>query len=150
MLFIAENINSNIRRLEGAMIRAISYASLTGHSLTLDSLKYLLRDTLEQEKESVLSFADIQRAVADHFDIRLSDMSSKNRQRSVAAPRQMAMYLCRRMTDSSFPAIAEAFGKTHATILHGYRQVDSRLGIDPELRRSINTICGKLGRSLTV
>ncbi len=150
LLFIAENISSNIRRLEGAMIRAISYASLTGHNLTLDSLKYLLRDTLEQEKEKAISFADIQRAVAEHFDIRLSDMTSKNRQRSVAAPRQMAMYLCRRMTDSSFPNIAEAFGKTHATILHGYRQVDSRLGIDPELRRSLNSICSKLGRTITV
>jgi chromosomal replication initiator protein len=150
LLFIAEHIRSNIRRLEGALIRAISYASLTNRDLTLDSLKYLLRDTLEQEMEAALSFADIQRAVADHFDIRLSDMTSKNRQRSVAAPRQLAMYLCRRMTDSSFPNIAEAFGKTHATILHAYRQVDSRLDVDPELKRSMSAICGKLGRSVTV
>lgn len=148
--FIAANIKSNIRRLEGALIRAISYASLTNRELTFDSLKYLLRDTLEQEQEAALSLSDIQRAVADHFDIRLSDMSSKNRQRSVAAPRQLAMYLCRRMTDSSFPNIAEAFGKTHATVLHAYRQVDSRLDIDPELRRSMTAICGKLGRSVTV
>jgi len=148
LLFIAENVRSNIRRLEGALIRAVSYASLTGKELTLESLKYLLRDTLEQEQQGEITFADIQRAVAEHFDVRLADMTSKCRQRSVAAPRQIAMYLCRRMTDSSFPEIANAFAKTHATILHGYRTIDNRLDVDPQLQRSVREISQKLGRTL--
>ncbi len=147
LLFIAENIRSNIRRLEGSLIRAISYSSLTGQELTLESLKYLLRDALEQEQKSVLTFADIQRAVADHFDVRLSDMTSKCRQRSVAVPRQIAMYLCRRITKSSFPDIAQAFGKTHATVLHAYRTVDNRMDIDPDTKRSVSTICSALGHA---
>jgi chromosomal replication initiator protein len=148
ILFIAENVRSNVRRLEGALIRALSYASLTGKELTLESLKYLLRDALEVEEQSEVTFAIIQRAVADHFDIRLTDMTSKRRQRSVAQPRQVAMYLCRRMTDASFPDIANAFGKTHATILHAYRQIDNRLDVDPNLQRSVRNISQKLGRTL--
>ncbi len=148
ILFIAENVRSNIRRLEGALIRALSYASLTGKELTLESLKYLLRDALEVEEQSEITFASIQRAVADHFDVRLSDMTSKRRQRSVAQPRQVAMYLCRRFTDASFPDIANAFGKTHATILHAYRQIDNRLDVDPDLQRSVRNISQKLGRTL--
>ena len=149
LLFIAENVRSNIRRLEGALIRAISYSSLTGKVLTLESLKYLLRDTLEQEEASEINLSVIQRAVAEHFDIRLTDMTSKCRQRSVSAPRQVAMYLCRRLTDSSFPDIANAFGKTHATILYAYRTIGNRLDVDPELQRSVHHISEKLGRRIS-
>jgi chromosomal replication initiator protein len=148
VLFIAENVRSNIRRLEGALVRAISYSSLTGRELTLESLKYLLRDTLEQEQRSVVTLSSIQRAVAEHFDIRLADMTSKGRQRAISTPRQVAMYLCRRMTSSSFPDIANAFGKTHATIVHGYKTIDNRMDVDKELRHSISTISQKLGRVL--
>ncbi|MDA0989965.1 MAG: chromosomal replication initiator protein DnaA [Verrucomicrobia bacterium] len=148
LLFIAEHVRSNIRRLEGALIRAISYASLTGQELTVESLRYLLRDTLEQEEAGEINFTKIQRAVAEHFDIRLADMTSKCRQRSVAGPRQVAMYLCRRMTDSSFPDIAAAFSKTHATILHAYKTVDNRLDVDPDLKRRVTQISQKLGRSI--
>ena len=149
LLFIAENVRSNIRRLEGALIRAISYSSLTGKALTLESLKYLLRDTLEKEEASVINFSVIQRAVAEHFDIRLADMTSKCRQRSIAAPRQIAMYLCRRLTDSSFPDIANAFGKTHATILYAYRVIGNRLDVDADLQRSVQHISEKLGRTIS-
>jgi len=149
LLFIAENVRSNIRRLEGALIRAISYSSLTGKALTLESLKYLLRDTLEKEEATVINFSVIQRAVAEHFDVRLADMTSKCRQRSIATPRQIAMYLCRRLTDSSFPDIANAFGKTHATILYGCRTIENRLDVDPNLQRSVQHISEKLGRPIT-
>lgn len=148
LLFIAENVRANIRRLEGALIRAVSYASLTGRELTLESLRYLLRDTLEQEQQSQVSLAEIQRAVAEHFDLRLTDMTSKCRERAVATPRQVAMYLCRRMTPSSLPHIAESFGKTHGTILHAYRTIDTRMDVDNDLRKSVQAISRKLGKPI--
>ncbi len=146
--FIAENIRSNVRRLEGALVRAVSYASLTGREMTLEALQYLLRDTLEQEPVADLSFESIQRAVAEHFDIRLSDMSSKHRHRSVAMPRQIAMYLCRRMTNASLPDIANSFGKTHATVLHAYRAVGNRMDVDPDIKQNVTVIAQKLGKPL--
>ena len=149
ILFIAENIRSNIRRLEGALVRAISYASLTGRELTLDSLKYLLRDTLEQQEEGVIGFDTIQKAVAEHYDIRLADMTSKQRHRAVAAPRQVAMYLCREITDASLPDIASSFSKTHATVLHAHRTVISRMDVDDSLRQQVRHIAHKLGKNLS-
>ena len=148
ILFIAENIRSNIRRLEGALVRSVSYASLTGHNLTLDSLKYLLRDTLEQEQQADLSFDSIQRAVAEHYDIRLADMTSKRRPQSIAVPRQIAMYLCRRLTRSSLPDIANAFSKTHATVLHAYKTIDHRMSLDADMKRGVGSIAEKLGKTL--
>lgn len=146
--FLAENIKSNIRRLEGALVRTIAYASLAGQELTLDKLRYLLRDTLEQEKEVDLSFDTIQRTVADYYDVRLADMTSKHRQRSVALPRQIAMFLCRRLTPSSLPDIANAFGKTHATVLHASRTIQSRMDVDTSLRGQVSAIAQKLGKTI--
>jgi len=148
LLFIAKNVRSNIRRLEGALVRAISYSSLMGQQLTVESLATLLRDAIDKEKEVELTFESIQRAVAEHYDIRLSDMSSKRRQRIIATPRQIAMYLCRRMTRSSLPDIANAFGKTHATVLYAYRVIDSRMGSDAGLKQGIVEISQKLGKPL--
>lgn len=148
VLFIAQNVRSNIRRLEGALIRTLSYASLTGKQLSLESLKHLLRDILDEEKQEELSFARIQRTVAEHYDVRLADMSSKRRPRSIAVPRQVAMYLCRRFTQSSLPEIGNAFDKTHATVLHACRAVECRMDIDSQLRVSIESISQKLGRKL--
>jgi len=144
--FIAENVRSNIRAMEGALTRVASYAALSGKELTQESLQYLLRDVIEQEKHEELTFDRIQRAVAEHYDVRLADMSSKHRPRAVAMPRQVAMYLCRRLTHSSLPEIADAFSKTHATVLHACRAIDSRLDADPELRQHIDQISRKLGR----
>ncbi len=148
ILFIAENVRSNVRRLEGALVRAVSYASLTGRPLTLETLKYLLRDTLDKEKEEELSFMAIQRAVAEHYDVRIADMTSKRRPRSIAVPRQVAMYLCRRLTRSSLPDIAAAFDKTHATVLHAYRTIDSRMNIEPGLKTNVFAISEKLGKAI--
>lgn len=146
ILFIAENIRSNIRRLEGALVRVISYASLTGKELTLDSIRYLLRDTIEEEKQTELSFDSILRAVAEHYDVRIADMSSKQRPRSIALPRQVAMYLCRRMTRSSFPEIANVFNKTHATVLHAYKSIDQRMDVDDSLKQEVSQISNRLGK----
>jgi chromosomal replication initiator protein len=148
--FLAENIRSNIRKLEGALVRTVSYASLTGRPLTLDTVRYLLRDTLDQERQEEITFDKVQRAVADYYDVRLADMTSKRRPRTIAAPRQVAMYICRRMTRASLPDIANAFGKTHATVLHACRAIETRMDVDSSLRRDLSRIADKLGRPLPV
>lgn len=144
--FIAQNVRSNVRRLEGALVRAVSFASLTGQPLTLESLQHLLRDTLDQEKQEDISLSSIQRAVAAHYDIRVADMSSTQRPRSIAVPRQVAMYLCRELTPSSLPDIGNAFDKTHATVLHAHKAVKGRMDVDTDLRRHVHELSRKLGK----
>jgi chromosomal replication initiator protein len=150
ILFIAQNVKSNIRRLEGALVRSLSYASLTGRNVTLDALRHLLRDILEQEQHEEVTFERIQRVVAEHYDIRMADMTSKRRPRAVAVPRQVAMFLCRRMTRSSLPDIANAFGKTHATVLHACKAIETRMDVDERLRSGVVQISRKLGTDLSV
>lgn len=146
--FIAQNVRSNVRRLQGALVRAVSFSSLTRQPLTMDALQHLLRDTLEQEKQEEISIPSIQRAVAAHFDIRLADMSSSQRPRSIAVPRQIAMYLCRELTPASYPDIGAMFGKTHATVLHAHRAVHSRMDVDANLKRNVQEISHKLGKTV--
>ncbi len=148
IIYIATNVRSNIRRLEGAFVRAVSYASLTGKKLTQEVLEHLLKDAIEQEQQVQISFESIQRAVADHYDVRISDMSSTRRMRSVSMPRQVAMYLCRRFTRASLPDIASSFSKTHATVLHAYRAIDSRMDVDDSLKQEVKFIAQKLGKSI--
>ena len=105
LFYIAERISSNIRRLEGALIRVASYVSLTGQEIDRAKLEYLLRDTLDQEKKHSVSVEGIQKIVADHFDIRVSDIVGPRRPKNIAWPRQVAMYLSRTMTDQSFPVL---------------------------------------------
>ena len=138
ILFIAKAIRSNIRRLEGALIRATSYASLINRPLTIADLETLLRDTLDQEKQDDLTFEQIMKAVADHYDVRLVDMTGKRRTAVVTMPRQIAMYLCRTLTPSSLPEIGGAFGKTHATILHACRLVEKKMETDSDLRQNVS------------
>ncbi len=142
--FIARSIRSNIRRLEGALIRATSFASLTGRPLSVTDLENLLRDTIDQEKQETLTFEHIMKTVADHYDVRLVDMTSKRRPAAIALPRQVAMYLCRQMTSASLPEIATAFGKTHATILHGCRLIQTRMADDPDLRQNVSHLTRQL------
>lgn len=147
LTFIADNIKSNVRSLEGALTRAISFASLNSQmSLTIDMLRNLLKDQLNDERQKDLSFDDIQRMVADFFDLRMTDMSSKRRPRSLSAPRQVAMFLCRKLTRSSLPEIANSFGKTHATVVHACKTIQDRIQVEPELRDSVREITRKLGR----
>lgn len=147
LTFIADNIKSNVRSLEGALTRAVSFASLNSQMpLTLDMLRNLLKDQLSDERQKDLSFDDIQRMVADYFDLRLTDMSSKRRPRSVSAPRQIAMFLCRKLTRSSLPEIANSFGKTHATVVHACKTIQDRIQVEDDLRTSVREITRKLGR----
>ena len=142
--FIAERIRSNIRRLEGALIRAASYTSLTGKTLDMPTLEGLLRDSLDLEQQEAITIETIQRAVAEYYDIRLGDMTSKRRPQSIAFPRQIAMYLCRELTDHSLPEIGHAFARNHATVLHAHRQIGKRSADDPNIRKAVSLIRGRL------
>lgn len=138
--FIAENIRANIRRLEGALIRAASYASLTGRELNMDTLENLLRDTLDQQQVTPLSMEDIQRVVAEYYDIRLGDMTSRKRPQNIAFPRQVAMYFCRKTTEQSLPSIGNAFARNHATVLHACRHIEDKIQKDPHFKQVIHAI----------
>ncbi|MBR4252116.1 MAG: chromosomal replication initiator protein DnaA [Kiritimatiellae bacterium] len=145
LFFIAEHIRSNIRKLEGSLLRVTSYLSLTKKALTQETLEYLLRDTLEQENQTALTIEGIQRLVAEHYDIRLGDMTSKQRPQNIAFPRQVAMYLCREMTGQSLPAIGNAFGRNHATVLHAHRLIGQKMKTDAALRQTILSLEQRLG-----
>jgi chromosomal replication initiator protein len=138
-------VRSNIRKLEGSLLRAASYASLTRKPLTTEALEYLLRDTIEQENQTALTIEGIQRMVAEYYDIRLGDMTSKQRPNNIAFPRQVAMYLCREMTDQSLPAIGNGFGRNHATVLHAHRSVGGKMKTDSGLRQTILSLQQRLG-----
>ena len=148
LYFIAENIRSNIRRLEGALIRVASYASLIGKELQREDLERLLRDTIDQEHQTtVLAMETIQRSVAEYYDIRFSDIIGKRKPTSIVVPRQIAMYLCRNMTDHSLPTIGEAFGRNHATVLHACRVLEKRMQEEPNIRHTISILSQRLSSS---
>ena len=139
MNFLANRIRTNIRRLEGALIRVASYASLTGKKLSLEVVESLLREILHEEGRYSINIEVIQKKVAEHFDIRLADMTSKRRPENIAFPRQVAMFLSRQMTDTSLSAIGEAFGgRDHGTVLHACRLVKDRMEVDPHVRQVVS------------
>jgi chromosomal replication initiator protein len=144
--YLAENIRANIRRLEGALIRVVSFSSLTGKAITIESVEYLLRDTLDQEQQHVLTVEEIQKVVSDFYDIRMGDMSSNRRPQSIAFPRQVAMYLSRELTSQSLPSIGQAFNKNHATVMHSCRIVSEKLKTDATFRQSLMILQQRLSR----
>ncbi len=122
--FIAENIITNIRELEGALIRVVAHSTLIGSEITIDLAKDILKDMVV-EKQAIVTVDQIQRIVSQYFDIRISDMKSKTRVHSVAYPRQIAMYLSKKLTDHSLSELGSFFGgKDHTTILHACKKVE--------------------------
>jgi chromosomal replication initiator protein len=147
MNFLANRIRSNIRRLEGALVRVASYVPLTGKKLTIETVEDLLRDILHEEGRFNVSIETIQKRVAEHFDIRLADMTSKRRPENIAFPRQIAMYLARQLTGSSLTAIGEAFGgRDHGTVLHACRIVKDRMEVDANVRQIVHYLEKQLMR----
>jgi chromosomal replication initiator protein len=145
--FIATRIRANIRRLEGGLIRVASFASLTGKPVGLELAENLLRDVLSEEGKFSITIDVIQKKVAEHFDIRVADMTSKRRPENIAFPRQVAMYLARNLTESSLNMIGEAFGgRDHGTVLHACRLVKDRMEVDPHVREAVKHIERKLQR----
>ncbi|MBC8205766.1 MAG: chromosomal replication initiator protein DnaA [Kiritimatiellales bacterium] len=145
LFYIAERISSNIRRLEGALIRVASYVSLTGQQMDQAKLEYLLRDTLDQEKKHAISIESIQKTVAEHFDLRVGDLVGPRRPKNIAWPRQVAMYLSRTMTDNSFPVIGNAFSRNHATVVHACKTVEREQAEDLKLRQTLSLLRQRVG-----
>ncbi len=136
--FLAHRIRTNIRRLEGALIRVASYASLTGKKLNVEVVEGLLREILHEEGRFSVNMEVIQKRVAEHYDIRLADMTSKRRPENIAFPRQVAMFLSRQMTENSLSSIGEAFGgRDHGTVLHACRLVKDRMEVDANVRQVV-------------
>src|SRR6266478_3356736 len=136
--FLANRIRTNIRRLEGALIRVAAVATLMGNKLTVEGVADLLREVIHEEGRFSITIELIQKKVAEHFDLRLADMSSKRRPESIAFPRQIAMFLAREMTDSSLSDIGEAFGgRDHGTVMHACRLVKDRMEVDANVRQLV-------------
>ena len=137
--FLANRIRTNIRRLEGALIRVASYAHLTGKELTNHVVENLLREILQEEGRHTITMEVIQKKVAEKFDLRMADMTSKRRPENIAFPRQIAMFLSRQLTEHSLSAIGEAFGgRDHGTVLHACRLVKDRMEIDANVRQTVH------------
>ena len=145
--FMAQHISKNIRRLEGALIKISSYAALTGKPLDLATAEHLLKDVLMEEAQNRLNIEGIQKRVADHFQIRHSDMTSKRRPNAIAFPRQIAMYLSRQLTRHSLQEIGEAFGgRDHGTVIHAVKTVENMMEQDDSVRGSVDFLKTQLSK----
>jgi len=145
--FLAEKIRTNVRRLEGALMRVATYASLAGESVTVDKVEHLLRDLIREEASRQVSIDSIQKAVADHYDVRLADMTSRRRPASIAFPRQIAMYLSRSLTKGSLMEIGEAFGgRDHGTVIHACKKVTEMIDAEQGLKETLERIESQLRR----
>lgn len=145
LAYIADNITSNVRQLEGALTKLVCYRDLIGRPLTREVVEEQLRGFIHREHKAEPSCQDVQRAVADEFELKISDMTSRERPQNVALPRQIAMFLCRRYTHRSLPEIARAFDKTHATVVHACKTVAGRVETDPSIRDRVETVVRKMG-----
>ena len=137
-IYIAGKIKSNIRELEGSLIRLIAYASLTGQQISLPLAQEVLKNILSHAERAV-TIEIIQKFVADHFNLRLVELKSRNNSKSVAMPRQIAMYLCKSLTHASLPEIGRSFGgKHHSTVIHSIRKVEDLRKKDPDFNSQIS------------
>jgi chromosomal replication initiator protein len=147
---IAERIDTNVRALEGALIRVVAFSSLTGRPLTGELTREVL-DSLYPQKKTPLepgghSIREIQAAVVQHFGVSPDELLSSTRTARVAWPRQVAMYLARELTDESLPAIGRQFGgRDHTTVLHAWRRTSSRIASDEDSRQAVEKLCASLG-----
>ncbi|MBR3571238.1 MAG: chromosomal replication initiator protein DnaA, partial [Mycoplasmataceae bacterium] len=138
--YIAEHIQSNIRELEGTLVRISAYSKLNNVPIDLEYAKKCL-ETLITPTESIKITGDlIQQKVAEYYKIKVDDLKAKRRTQDIAYPRQIAMYLCREMTDLSLPKIGELFGRDHSTVIHAYEKITQDIKNDQNLQISINHI----------
>ena len=137
---IAENIHSNIRELEGAFIRVVAYANLTNSKITSELAKEVLKDVFKDYDEDI-DPETIRKKVCEYYNVKISDIDSKTRKAEITLPRQIAMYLCRELTDSSLPKIAEYFGKKdHTTVMHACNKISGELKINKNLDKAVSDI----------
>ena len=138
-IYIAGRIKSNIRELEGSLIRLIAYASLTGRELSTELAQEVLRNVKEHEEKAV-TIDHIQKFVSEYYQLKLSDLKSRNNSKSIAMPRQVAMYLCKALTHASLPEIGRSFGgKHHSTVIHSIRKVEALRKEDAHFNTLLNS-----------
>lgn len=148
MVYIASKIKSNIRELEGALIRIVAYSSLTNREITVDLASEALKDIISKKQGKHITINLIQDIVASYFNLRIEDLKSQRRTRNIAYPRQIAMYLSRKLTDMSLPKIGEEFGgRDHTTVIHAYEKISENLNSDETLQNTIESITKKLSQN---
>ena len=145
--YIATHIQSNIRELEGSLVRVIAHANLHNTPLTLETVADALKDILKTPAHQPVTIEGIMGTVADYYSIKVSELKSKRRTRNITFPRQIAMYLARDLTESSLPEIGEAFGgRDHSTVIHAIEKIESELKLDPSLQSTITELISLIRR----
>ena len=145
-IFLASNIDSNVRELEGSLTRLGAFASLTKATITVDLAKDVLRNTLKSAQREI-TVENIQKTTCEYFNIKIGDLKAKRRTQNIALPRQVAMYLCRKHTETSFPAIGDKFGgRDHSTVIHASKTVERKIKEDPNMQTTVE----KLERNLNI
>jgi len=146
--FLADKIKSNIRRLEGALVRVATFASLGGKDITIERVEHLLKDILREEGSRKVTIDSIQKLVSEHFDINVSDMTSRRRPANIAFARQVAMFLSRKLTHSSLMEIGDAFGgRDHGTVIHAVKKVELSIDKESSVRDTVDLLGAMLQRS---
>ena len=139
-LFIASNVRTNVRELEGALVRLIAWCQLNRMEITLVATQQCLKQFIDMQVRKI-TIESIQRAVAEHFGMKVSDLKQKNNSRNVVVPRQIAMYLAKQMTEASLPEIGRQFGnKHHTTVMHSIGKIDEHRRTDKDLHRTLNKL----------
>lgn len=143
--YIANHIQSNIRELEGALIRVVAYSSLTNKMITEELARDALKDILPSTKEREVTTRMIQETVTDYYSLKIKDMTSKTRTQTVAFPRQIAMYLCRELTNASLPQIGEEFGgRDHTTVIHACNKISEKIEQDSSFKNTVEKLIEKI------
>lgn len=141
MLYIANQIDTNIRELEGALIRVVAYSSLVNKTIDASLAAEALKDIIPNAAPKIITIASIQKEVGEFYHVKLEDFKAKKRTQSIVFPRQIAMYLSRELTDSSLPKIGEEFGgRDHTTVIHAHEKISTKLKTDEKLRRELESI----------
>lgn len=145
MMYIANQIDTNIRELEGALIRVVAYSSLTNQDVTSHLAAEALKDIIPSSRPKIITIQDIQQRVGEYYNLKLEDFKARKRTKAVAFPRQIAMYLSRELTDYSLPKIGEAFGgRDHTTVIHAHEKITQSLKSDQELFKVVNNLMDKI------
>ncbi|SMC28415.1 chromosomal replication initiator protein DnaA [Clostridium acidisoli DSM 12555] len=147
MVYIATKIKSNIRELEGALIRIVAFSSLTNREISVDLASEALKDIISNKQSKQVTIGLIQDIVSNYYNLRIEDFKSARRTRNIAYPRQIAMYLSRKLTDMSLPKIGEEFGgRDHTTVIHAYEKISEGLKKDDSLKNAISDITKKINQ----
>jgi chromosomal replication initiator protein len=144
-MYIANMIDTNIRELEGALIRIVAYSSLTNQDVTSHLAAEALKDIIPTGRNRKITIQDIQQRVGEFYEMKLEDFKARKRTKAIAFPRQIAMYLSRELTDHSLPKIGDAFGgRDHTTVIHAHDKISQLLKLDQELYKIINSLTEKI------